>query len=58
MLGTDVERVTEAPGAQERVLDRFFGVGPVAQDQAGGAEGDRIALLEPVFEPVFHHPPL
>ena len=52
------QRVTKAPGAQERLLDRLFGVGPVAQDEAGGAEGDRVPLLEPVFEPFFHHPPL
>ena len=58
MLGTDVERVPEAPGAQERVLDRFFGVRSIAEDQTGGPERGRIALLEPVFEPVFHHPPL
>ncbi len=52
------QRVTKAPGAQERLLDGLFGVRLVPQDEAGGAVGDRVPLLEPVFEPFFHHPPL
>ena len=51
------ERVAEAPGAQVGVLHGLLGVGPVAQDQAGGAEGGDVALLEPVCELVLHHPP-
>ena len=51
------ERVAEAPGAQVGVLHGLLGVGPVAQDQAGGAEGGDVSLLEPVGELLLHHPP-
>ena len=51
------EGVAEAPGPQVGVLHGLLGVGPVAQDQAGGTEGGHVAVLEPVCELVLHHPP-
>ena len=50
--------VPEPPGPQEGFLDRFFGIGRIAEDEARRAKGHRVPVLEPVFQPLFHHPPL
>ncbi len=51
------ERIAEAPGPQVGVLDRFLGVGPVPENQAGRAERADVPLFEPVGQPLLHHPP-
>ena len=46
------QRVAEPPHAQERVLHRLFGIGPVAADHHRGAIGARVAIPDPVVQQV------
>ena len=58
MLDTDAREARKRQARQEGLLHRLFGVGPVAENQAGGPERGDIALFQPRLEVLFHHPPL